>query len=182
MNKKAAVDLSVNILVIIIISIIILAAGITLLYKFISGSEDIKAQLDERTRLELEELLVDQGKRVAVALNTAIVPREENHIFGLGILNIGGLPSNSFTIEIIPTKLVTSNNEIITDPAYLDSVKGWLLYNQDPIELVENEHRSEAVLVKVPSNAQLGEHIFDLKVYNSGELYGNLQKFYVNVK
>src|SRR3989338_1661935 len=87
MNHKGAIELSVNTLVVVIISLVILAGGITLLYKFIAGAEEIKADLDARTTEELERLLVQQGKKVALPLHVADVERGKTHVFGLGILN-----------------------------------------------------------------------------------------------
>ena len=85
--KKGALGLSVETLVIIIISLVILSAGITLIYQFISGAEDIKAQLDQKTQEELDRLLVTQGKKVALPMHVATIRRGESHVFGIGILN-----------------------------------------------------------------------------------------------
>src|SRR3989344_8163548 len=98
-DTKGAIELSMNMLVMIIISIVILTGGMVLLYKFIGGAEDIKSQLDTRTDSELERLLVDQGKQVALPLHTATVTRGESHVFGIGILNIGSV-GNEFLLRV----------------------------------------------------------------------------------
>src|SRR3989344_2758265 len=105
MHKKGAIGLAVDVLVIIIISLVILAGGITILYKFIGGAEQTKAQLDERTNQELERLLVDQGQQVALPLHTAAIERGDSHVFGLGILNIGGV-GNQFKVQVELDKMV----------------------------------------------------------------------------
>ena len=64
--KKGALGLSIETLVIIIISLVILSAGITLIYQFISGAEEVKAQLDQKTQDELDRALTAQGKKVAL--------------------------------------------------------------------------------------------------------------------
>ena len=58
MNKKGAIQLSMSALVIIIISLFVLATGISLLFKFIDTSEDVKERLDARTEAEIENLLL----------------------------------------------------------------------------------------------------------------------------
>ena len=181
-NKKAAVGLSINTLVVVIISLVILASGVSLLYKFIGGAEDIKAQLDQKTDSELERLLVDQGKRVALPLQVAIVSRGEEHVFGLGILNIGGV-GDDFRISVGLSKAFDEfEKEFIVSEA-----NNWLLYNSENLIILEGEHKKEGILVNVPKDALKGQYVFNVKVCtslpcDSSNQYGNTQKFYVNVK
>ena len=182
-NKKAAIGLPINVLVIIIISLVILGSGVALLYKFIGGAEELKGQLDERAKEQLERLLVDQGKMVALPLYTVNLFPGEDHVFGIGILNVGGEGiSDKFQIIVTPTKLVSESNEIITEQIYLDQMQGWVLYNSEEMVIKENEHSSEPIFVEVPNNARKGQHVFKVDVLNNGQQYGNVQKFYVNVK
>ncbi|MBI2662750.1 hypothetical protein HYX11_04810 [Candidatus Woesearchaeota archaeon] len=188
MHNKGAIELSINTLVIIIISIVILSAGITLLYKFIGGAEEIKTKLDTQTNAELERLLVDQGKQVSLPLHVADVPRGENHVFGLGILNIGGQLNGKnigeeFTMRAEFIKLVDLQNKNITGKVIKEEINQWLLYDSEPQIMRENEHTKLSILVNVPTSALTGQYIFDAKVIlNDGRQYGNTQKFYVNVK
>ena len=181
MNKKAAIGLSVNMLVIIIISLVILGAGISLLYKFIGGAQDIKGQLDMKTQAELEHLLVDQGKRVALPLHVANVVAGESHVFGIGILNVD-TQAHDFFINVSLSRVSDESKEDITDNVNID---GWLLYNEELIRIQQNEHHSESILVSVPEDAPRGEYIFKARVYNNEDTtktYDNPQTFYVNVK
>jgi len=178
MNKKAAIGLSINTLVVVIISLVILGGGITLLYKFIGGAEDIKAGLDTRTSQELERLLLDQGKQVALPLHVATVERGDSHVYGIGILNIG--PESSFRIDVELSKVIDLNENDITDR--VNSVEDWLLYDVVPISIKENQHRKEGILVNVPNEALVGQYIFSVRVFEGDIQYGNTQKFVVNVK
>lgn len=181
MNTKAAISLSINVLVIIIISLVILGAGIAFLYNLFHWGTSFKAELDEQTKQQLEQLLVDQGKRVALPLYSVDLYPGEDHVFGLGILNIGGEGlTDRFTLEIKAVKVI--GEETITDPGYLTYMESWLLYNQEEMVIKENEHRSEPIHVSVPKDARKGQHIFNARVLNNGQQYDNLQKFYVNVK
>src|SRR3989344_8402452 len=188
MYKKGTIELSINTLVIVIISIVILTSGITLLYKFIGGAEDIKSKLDAQTNTELERLLVDQGKQVALPLHIADVLRGENHVFGLGILNIGGQLDGKnigeeFTVQTEFIKLVDLQNKDITGEAPKEEINQWLLYDSGSQIIKENEHTKLSLLVNVPTTALTGQYIFNAKVIlNDGRQYGNTQKFYVNVR
>ena len=181
MQKRGAIELSMNVLVIIILSLVILAGGITLLYKFIGGAEDVKQVLDERTNDELERLLVDQGKQVALPLHTASVLRGESHVFGIGILNVGR-SGTEFKLDIHLAKVIDEQERDLTAQIDKAAVERWLLYKTTSIILDENEHTKESILVKVAADAFKGQYIFDAKVvYANGEQYGNIQKFIVDV-
>ncbi len=182
MNKKGALELPINVLVTIIIAFVILASGITLLYKFIGGAEELKAQIDERTDAELERLLVDQGKQVALPLHTATIERGSTHIFGIGILNIGEA-ENKFQLQVELSKVVDAQERDSTGSVDAAGINTWLLYNQEPWRLAENEHRKEPILVNVPTDALPAQYIFNAKIFlESGGQYGNTQKFVVAVE
>lgn len=183
---KGAIDLSINMLVMIIISLIILGSGITLLYNFIGGAEDIKAELDQRTAQELERLLVDQGERVALPLHAATVLRGENHVFGIGILNIKN-EATDFQIMVDLSAAFNKQDELI--PANTINLNHWIFYDESTFSLESNEHRKEAILVTVPKNAESGKYVFVATVINppcsvvDAECrYGNPQTFFVTVE
>jgi len=182
MNKKAALELPINVLVTIIIALVILASGITLLYKFIGGAEGLKTQIDERTDAELERLLVDQGKQVALPLHTATIERGSTHVFGLGILNIRDT-ENEFRLQAELSKVVDAQERDITESVDVAEINTWFLYNREPLRLAENEHRKEPILVNVPAAALPAQYIFNAKVFlDDGSQYGNTQKFVVMVR
>jgi hypothetical protein len=188
MNKKAAIGLSINTLVIIIISLVVLGSGVTLLYKFIGGAEDTKALLDSRTSAELERLLVSEGKRVALPLHRATVRRGETHTFGVGMMNIGG-SGTTFRIVVDPVKFVDEEGNTGGSLTNIETeiLKQWLLYNDQHIQIQEGEHHKESILVNPHKEALKGQYIFNAKVYSVGDTdadtkqYGNTQKFYVTV-
>ena len=182
MHKKGAIGLAVDVLVIIIISLVILAGGITILYKFIGGAEQTKAQLDERTNQELERLLVDQGQQVALPLHTATIERGQSHVFGLGILNIGGV-GNQFRVQVELEKVVNEQQDVVTNQVNLDEVMGWILFDDQTLTIAENEHYKMEILVHPDATARTGQYIFKAKVLlPDGKQYGNTQNFIVGVK
>ena len=179
-DTKGAIGLSVETLVIIIISLVVLAGGITLMYQFIHGAEDIKGQLDQKTQDELERLLVGQGNKVALPLHVAAIQRGDSHVFGLGIQNIKDM-TESFSIKIRLDKVTDENKKVITaiDPA---SVASWALFNNAPFAVESNANTKEAILIQVPTAAIKGEYIFVAEVFDSkNNLYGNPQTFIVKV-
>jgi len=180
-TTRGAIDLSIETLVIIIISLVVLSAGITLIYQFIGGAEDIKAQLDLKTQDELERLLVGQGKKVALPLHVATVPRGDSHVFGLGILNTYDA-TESFQVQIRLNKVTDETKADVTAQVDQLNVAGWALYNTAPVAIESNANNKEAILMQVPKDAIKGEYIFVAEVFDSkNNLYGNPQTFIVKV-
>lgn len=180
-NTRGAIGLSIETLVIIIISLVILSAGITLIYQFISGAEEIKAQLDSKTQDELERLLVSQGKKVALPLHVATVPRGDSHIFGLGILNTYDV-TETFQIRIRLNKVTDETKADLTSQVNPQNIAGWALYNTASFVIESNANNKEAILIQVPKDALKGDYIFVAEIFDSkNNLYGNPQTFIVKV-
>src|SRR3989344_4798947 len=172
-NTRGAIGLSIEALVIIIISLVVLSAGITLIYQFIGGAEDIKSSLDQKTQDELERLLVGQGKKVALPLHVATVPRGESHVFGLGILNAYDA-TEYFQVRIRLNKVADETKADITSQLDAQGIAGWALYNTASIAIESNANNKEAILIQVPKDAAKGEYIFIAEVFDSkNNLYGN---------
>ena len=186
MNKTAAIGLSVNMLVVVIISIVVLGAGITLVYQFVGGANQIKDDLDTRTQQELERLLVDQGKKVALPLHTATIQAGNQHVFGIGILNIGTVDENNFQLSIELSKAVDSEGIFIPGIDATTLVDEWVIYDDTTLPIKEHEHHADSILVKVPDTAEKGQYIFNAKVTALQEArmqqYGTTQKFIVTVE
>lgn len=177
MNKKGAISLSINMLVVIVISLVIFGGGISLLYKLMAGAESAKAVLDQKTEAELRRLLETESKKVALPLHTAYLYPGEFHSFGLGILNIMD-EETSFEITVDLSKAI-DEKEIEFAP----DVSNWLLYLEGPYTIQEHEYKFIPIGVSVPKGAKRGTYIFDVKVfYSSGEQHSNTKKFYVIVK
>ena len=179
-NTRGSIGLSVETLVIIIISLVILAGGITLIYQFISGAEEIKGQLDQKTQDELERLLVSQGKKVALPLHVATIGRGDSHVFGLGILNTLDVTKH-FYIQIAINKVVDEAEQDITNQVDLQQIQSWVFYDSGALSINSNDNHKEALLVQVPTSAVKGQYIFVAIVVVDTAVYGNPQTFVVNV-
>lgn len=177
MNKKG-MELSINMLVVIIISLVVLGGGVGLLFKFMGQADELQKDLDSRTKEELRRLLIDQGKQVAISLRTTTVQRGDNFIFGIGILNTGGV-GEQFNMEVELSKATDEQQQDITT---IIDASGWYLYNNRPFLIRENEHFSGSLLVSPPKDATPGQYIFKARVYQEdGQQYGNTQNMVVKV-
>ena len=160
-----------------------------MLYRFLGDAGDIQDTLDSRTENEIERLLTNQGKMVAVPFHIKQVERGDSVVYGVGILNPGGEDSSeNYYVTVEPRDFVNSEGDLAE--MNLD-VSSWLLYNTDPIKVEEGDFVKELLSVGVPKDAATGEYIFNLKVCTtanclsldgeSSTRHGNPQKFTVVV-
>lgn len=183
MATKGSITLSVEMLVVVVISIVMLGMGIALLYQFLEGAGDTKDQLDQRTEQELQRLLIDQGQRVALPLKTAVLYGGESTTIGLGILNINTLTTD-FYIGIEKLRAVDADGQDITDRV---DTGAWFLFTEEKIALKAEQHHIEPLLLEVPTDAPKGQYIFAVRIFTSPShdsqtQYGNTQQLVVSVR
>jgi len=176
MLDKKAIELSLNFIVIIIISIILFGFGIS----FISRLSSQATELQELTISELDErignLICEGSDRVCVGIDRKTITRKKFDVFGIKIINI--LDSQNFDVIIsrpTPPGYKKNKQEITSD-----SLK-WSPRTRS-IFIEKNEEKVIGVGIGVPPDAVPGTYIFDVKILSqNGQAYSALQKLYVDV-
>lgn len=176
LNKKA-IELSINFIVILIISIVIFGFGIA----FISKLSEHATELQDMTLSELDEkignLVCEGSDRVCIGVERKTIPRTKFDVFGVKILNI--LDNKNFDIIVSPSSPIgykkdktpiTNSPNLSINPA------------SRSIEIEKNEERTIGIGIQVPANAVSGTYIFDVKIEAPpGVSYSPIQKLYVDV-
>lgn len=176
MNKKAAIELSVNFIVVIILSLVIVSSGIYVISKFFTESEKLQGTIQDATESEIESLLAP-GQQVAIIKNRKSISGGNNDYFNLIVLNIRG-EKTDFNVDITFNKAYDSSNNEISILA--DDAEKWLHYISD-FSLDNNKAKKLSIFVAVDKSAKKGEYIFDVDVKQTGESYGSKNKLYVIV-
>lgn len=99
MSRKAAIQLSANFLVIIIISIVVFGMGIYLVRRFVDVSEEKIFVMDQQMQDEIEGLL-DDGSKVAIPFDHKTIPNRQYGKFGVGLLNVIDRETADFKITV----------------------------------------------------------------------------------
>lgn len=198
MDKKA-MELSINFIVILIISLVIFTGSIYLTKKFFKKATNIKDQLDKNTEDQIHSLLSD-GSKVAVPINRKTIKRGNSDTFGLGIYNILR-EKKTFQVFMTFSKAYDTDGNPITlsdGGSYINSK--WVFSKPKSYELDNNDQIVIPLLVKVDGKisedqgTQKGTYVFNVCVCNGGcsstaectpavtPLYGgSLKKIYVTV-
>ncbi len=184
MRSRKAVELSVNFLVIIILSLVIMSLGIIIMRQFISSAEEMREQVNARTKQTINDVL-SQGKPVVIPINRKTIQRGDWDIFDLKITNTG----DSASFQVVVSFDEASDKDNIAISTGLN-----LLYISDVFTLERDESKpSYAIGVEVPKDAASGTYVFNVCVYktststttcdpSSTELYNSpIKKFWVQV-
>jgi hypothetical protein len=175
--RKGSIELSVNFLVVIIISIVLLGIGIALMTKFIKGSDVLRNNVGVQEQEMLKETL-SAGSRVALVPSIRTVERGGYADFDLGISNELG-QEQSFVVRLEvdrPQSTIKTN-----------------LYDPGPHVIKNNEQDFVPIRLKIPKETTHGTYIFYLYVCNTTIIadcyigcpdcmYGLMQKPQINVK
>ena len=179
LNKKA-IELSLNFLVILIISIIIFGFGIRFISKLSSTATDLQdltiGELDQR----IGNLICEGSDRVCVGIDRKTIKRTKFDVFGLKIVNI--LDSQNFDVIVSrptppsPSGYTKNKQEIPTDNLI------WSPRIRPSVFIEKNEEKVLGIGVQVPADAVPGTYIFNVKIQTQiGEPYSAVQKLYVDV-
>lgn len=164
---KAAIELSANALVIIIISIVILVLSIVLVKNMVSGGDTMVGTIDDQTQKAIEDMLIDPAARVAIPVNTRTVSRGETANFGLGVKNVVG-SSQTFSVWITCSEYVDKANYASSCPALLRlTVLGKALFLNSGVVIKNTEEHAFPIHIKVEKDtpaAPSGTYIFDVRV------------------
>ncbi len=163
MRKKAAIELSMNLIVVIILSIVILGAGIALTRTIFGGAEEIQLSLDERTQSAIEDSLRDSPVSIPFADKEA--GRGDARLFGLGVMNMLGTNKEfRFDVQLLRVQPSTINTE-------LD-----ILYNTESFPLEDNNVKVSQIRVDVPKDAETGTYVYTVRVeYLEGAVWQQYQ-------
>lgn len=157
--KKGAVQLSVNFLVIIIVSMAILSMGIVLTRKIFEGTDEMRIQLDRQTIAQLENML-DDGSILVAPLNKKIAERKGPTIFGVGVRNIDINPKTIYLfVQARDVDGCQSDIDwVLTRDAVLNPPDKIIVTREIPA----NKKESYGVGIVVPKNTKPCTYVFGI--------------------
>ncbi len=156
--QKKAFELSINMLIVIILSIAIISMGLVFFKKVFEDSEKMVNTYDEQTKQEMERML-SAGEKVAIPFPNKEIEAGKEAIFGLGILNVLELESQ-FTVKKICKKMDTTSTVISCDK-FTDEL--YVLISQPP-SIKNNEEYKMPIVVETQKSTPSGQYVIDVYV------------------
>ncbi len=179
MMKKKGMELSINFIVVLIISIVVFGFGIKILSGIFGSATNMGVLTQEEINRHLIEFMCDSSERICVAPTTVEVRPHGSGYFTIGILNTYD-DETTFYIGVEQS----TNDEI---PTIYE--KYWLL-GEDSVKINPNEQKKVGLGVLVPGGTDKGTYVLNVYICSdesvsckedSTKRYGTTQKLYVKV-
>jgi hypothetical protein len=193
--RKAAIELSANFLVVIIISIVIMAGGLALFFKLTSHVEKWKDTMDKQSEERIRSLMLSNNYKVALYPNSLELSPDKGELVGIGISN-ELLEEKVFLISVDSVKYFatsesTPQERYHTPPPINPSAQKWtndnIKFMSPDLKIPAKDFRSKNFLVIPPKGSMKGQYVVTLQInYRTPPAiaeteYGKLQVF-VTVK
>lgn len=166
LNKKA-IELQINFIVIMVITLIIFAFSIVISTKILKSTNKLKGDIDSSTQDRLEAIMTSGNEEVVIPFNKKDgVKPGDNVVFGLGILNTLGGPK-TFSIKITPSTAIDSAGNTLNPAQFVDA--NWFRnYDSTPKsvgQILNNAHKNFPLIFVIPPNVQSSTtYVFNVEV------------------
>jgi hypothetical protein len=169
-NRKG-LELSVNMIVMLIITILIFILAITMTYRWFRGAEVLKAEIDRQTEEQITVALRQGTSLIAIPLNLKTTKRGKAVTFGMGVRNVGA--EKDFSAQISFSEAYNPDGTLIsTNRDHVN--REWLgrFATIDPFRLRKNEQKIIGLVVRpmeiAPGKpAPKGDYVFNICVYET---------------
>ena len=172
-NRKAAIELSINFLVILIISLVVFGSGLTLFWKIYQSGEE---QLGQISRT-VEQRIITQlhgGAKVSVVPRSVDLDRNKEYIVGIGINNLltetkvfkvfaerGLFVRDEFTCSFYEDDIRGGADDCVDD---YDMLPLKLLGDKAELRVESNKQEISNIMVKADRKALSGKYTINICV------------------
>ena len=164
MNKKAAIELSMNFIVVIVISIVIMGMGFLLFFKLRDSAVKYKDNVDDQIKQQLKASMLSNNYDVTIWPKEVTINAGSYDYVGIGVnnnldyrMNFVLKPAGGMTVKYFAKNTDTG-----------DTLTTWNLNNEitmyDPGKLDPKEQATKNILIKVPKNAPSGQYEITFKI------------------
>ncbi|MCF7860701.1 hypothetical protein K9M79_00525 [Candidatus Woesearchaeota archaeon] len=176
MNKKG-LELSINFIVILVISIAIFGMGIYFVSTIFIGSSDVIKTISQQEETQLEKRLMTGREKVVIPIETKTMKRGEAVVFGIGIFNNMG-STKTFSVDVTPGPMYKEDRSIELTPT-----PG--VVTENPVDQIvkNNEYKIARLTVRAPPNTDKGRYQINIQVKDdTGADYDTIRLIYINVE
>ena len=174
MNKKGAMELSINTIIVIVIGVTLLSLGLVLVNRIFGQTGELTQTAFDRARAELEKISGNTNELLTlVPSRTSIEQGEDTGVIVL-LTNLGDISISGLQITLsVPPDSINSISCQFTDGTKTKSVD----------TLASGEEKGSDVLIKSLNTATLGTKICIAKVTGPIEGLGTTEKsFFIKIE
>lgn len=160
LTNKKGIELSLNFIVMLIITLIVFGGTLAIAYKVMSKTDALKADMDKDTQDRLESIISNGDEEVIIAFKNKEAKAGNPVTFGIAVSNTLG-KERDFSYNLTPAiKVLKDGTSSNWDGA------GWVYLKTDNIGLIKNnDYMLTPFVIITPKNAASGStYVFDVKV------------------
>jgi len=168
-SKKAAIELSMSTIVIIVLSVTLLIGGIIFIQRILSLSTGVLDMTDAQLRSQINKLFSEEDKVMIYPQNGLVQIRQgTTDEVGIGIQNLqtGASASTDFSYEVTATDT--------TDCGISEAeAESWIVTGREgsDIQIVSGDMTTERIRLRIPVGAPLCIARFRVNVKAGGSAY-----------
>lgn len=171
-NKKAAIELSVGTIVIIVIAMTMLIMGIVLVRNIFSGAKDVSDITNNQVRSELIGMFAKEGSNLAIQLGSDKTLKIKAG--SIGNVNIGAIPKQGGTLNSLgdlkfKIDISRSNNDCIYKGVTETEIKNWFQHNLDnknEFDRLDSNTLFATIKIAIPEGTITCTQKFKVTVYD----------------
>jgi hypothetical protein len=167
-NKKAAVELSIGTIVIIVLAMSMLIMGLVLIRGIFSGATNNVDTINKKVEDEINKLFVDESKRAVLKLskNTAEVKLGESFGVAFGVRNTdeGITESSTFMFDtVLDYDDVREKCGVTKEVA-----ESWITHGSGDLSVRPGEIKHDIIRIGLPESAPLCVPRYRILIYRPG--------------
>lgn len=201
MISKKGFELSINFLVILILTVATFGGGLILARKMFSSAGDIKDKISDQQEKQIQEMMLNGDELVVLPVNKKTMSMNSHAVVGLGINNVlksnGISKSNTFRVGV---KLSTVQLKDEAGSTCLDAAtKTWSQSSScgaDPNSFIKmtatdypvnlNDQSVVEIPIIIPKSGYKGTYVYNVNVsYQDGasfKSYDTIKKLYITIE
>lgn len=159
-NKKAAIELSIGTIVVIVLAMTMLILGIVLVRSIFTGATESVNEINEGVKSEIKKLFQDENDKAVIRLtdNTAKIKQGDEFNFVFAVRN----NEEGSVTQTYSYKTELADKGTCGD---LSIPASWILFGEGTLSAAPQQTDEELIRLKVPSDSQICSAKFQLKIY-----------------
>jgi hypothetical protein len=171
--KKASLDLSMNFIVMLVLSMMMFGLGIIIVYNLVNINIIVPGNIED----QVLEIFRTSGATVALPITKIDIQRKKSGILYVGIKNLTS--ENEFKVYTTLNKFYNSNNvegNPVTKPiiTHLDG-------DYTEVKIDSRGFAIQPLFISVPKNTPSGTYVYYLNVTKVNSIYDTVKVFIIKV-
>lgn len=166
-NKKAAIELSIGTIVVIVLAMSMLILGLVLVRNIFTGATDNVSELNDKVKDEIRSLFQDEDQRVIIRLtqDTAKIKQGTELGIAFGIKNIkSGSPDSSTFRYIVELDDDAIQKNCGVSP---QTAQNWVRFGSGTMSISPGQIEFDRIVFEIPEDAPLCTTKYRIKIVDT---------------